>query len=221
MQLNNLNYLENTGEEPFFQRLDEFEEDIMRMICDWLQSFDGWGLFFLLLDHRSLQSHILEDLEDSENNVVDEVFEDYRRLIEPHTYVSDCSLLKGPEKGNNWTKTLRIIFTTFPNRKIIVDIFIEKLKSSKLLDLAADVVAASIDEERTKDIESMSIPKTLQSLLRKKILDLKWARFDVEKTKKSHKLQQEDIESTMLEFLFDAGVLVLLVIYFMILFMCC
>ena len=136
-----------------------------------------------------------------------------------YIYVNDCLLLKGPKEGNSWTKTLRIIFSTFVDGRIIVDILIEKLKSSKLLDLAADVVAASIDEERTKDIESMSIPKTLQSLLRKKILDLKWARFDVEKTKKSHKLQQEDIESTMLEFLFDAGVLVLLVIYFMKLFM--
>ena len=88
---------------------------------------------------------------------------------------------------------MRIIFSTKVSEKISVDILIEKLKSSKLLDLAADVVAANIDEERTMYIESLVIPKTLQSLVRKKILDLKWARFDVEKTRKSHKLQYEDI----------------------------
>ena len=122
------------------------------------------------------------------------------RIDKEHTYVSDCSLLKGPKKGINWTKTLRIIFSTFADERIIVDIFIEKLKSSKLLDLAAGVVAANIDEERAEDVESLIIPKTLKVLVRKKILDLKWARFQV---KDGHELEYEDIlQSTMPEFLF-------------------
>ena len=138
------------------------------MICDWFQSFDGWGLFFLLLDPPFLQSLILHTLEDSENNVVDpeEAFKSffdnfdsglirgthlsYKALI----YDVDCWLLKGPKEGNDWTKTLRIIFSTIKvGENIIVDILIEKLKSSKLLDLAADVVAANIDEERKMDVE--------------------------------------------------------------------
>ena len=117
-----------------------------------------------------------------------------------YIYVNDCLLLKGPKEGNSWTKTLRIIFSTFVDGRIIVDILIEKLKSSKLLDLAAGVVAANIDEERTMDVGALIIPKTLQGLVTKKILDLKWARFN---DKKSHKLEYEDIlQSTMPEFLF-------------------
>ena len=117
-----------------------------------------------------------------------------------YIYVNDCLLLKGPKEGNSWTKTLRIIFSTFVDGRIIVDILIEKLKSSKLLDLAAGVVAANIDEERTMDVGALIIPKTLQGLVTKKILDLKWARFN---DKKSHKLEYEYIlQSTMPKFLF-------------------
>ena len=107
-----------------------------------------------------------------------------------YIYVNDCLLLKGPKEGNSWTKTLRIIFSTFVDGRIIVDILIEKLKSSKLLDLAAGVVAANIDEEMTMDVGALIIPKTLQGLVTKKILDLKWTRFN---DKKSHKLEYEDI----------------------------
>ena len=200
-------------------RLEDFEGYIMWKIEDWLHSFDGWGLAFLLVDtdneedREGLQSFILHMyehiLEDSENNVVDpedaykSLFAHWFPVLEEEMefiYVNECMFLKGPKEGNNWTQTLRIIFSTFADERIIVDIFIEKLKSSKLLDLAAGVVAANIDEERAEDVESLIIPKTLKLLVRKKILDLKWARFQV---KDGHELEYEDIlQSTMPEFLF-------------------
>ena len=199
--------------------VDDFEENIMSTIDDWLKSFDGWGLEFILVDtdngedREGLQSFILHlyehIVEDNENIVVDpedaykSLFADWCPILEgemKYIYVNDCLLLKGPKEGNSWTKTLRIIFSTFVDGRIIVDILIEKLKSSKLLDLAAGVVAANIDEERTMDVGALIIPKTLQGLVTKKILDLKWARFN---DKKSHKLEYEDIlQSTMPEFLF-------------------
>ena len=199
-------------------RLEDFEGYIMWKIEDWLHSFEGWGLAFLLVDtdneedQEGLQSFILHMyehiLEDSENNVVDpedaykSLFAHWFPVLEEemkYIFINDCMLLKRPKEGNYWTKTLRIIFSTFVDDRIIVDFFIEKLKSSKLLDLAAGVVASNIDEESLMDVESLIIPKTLQSLVRKNILDLKWARFNV---KKSLKLEYEDIlQSTMPKFL--------------------
>ena len=213
------NYWLDTTGDGHLHRIDDFGEDIMWKIDDWLHSFDGWGLAFLLVDtdneedREGLQSFILHMyehiLEDSENNVVDpedaykSLFAHWFPVLEEEMefiYVNECMFLKGPKEGNNWTQTLRIIFSTFADERIIVDIFIEKLKSSKLLDLAAGVVAANIDEERAEDVESLIIPKTLKLLVRKKILDLKWARFQV---KDGHELEYEDIlQSTMPEFLF-------------------
>ena len=112
-----LEQLEITGD-----NFCNFEENVYEEVNNWLGTFDGWGLSFLLVDtdaddHEGLQSfilhlydHILEDANDEKDPDPEDAFKSlfthwFPALEEEMDYVcvDDCKLLKGPKGSNKWT----------------------------------------------------------------------------------------------------------------------